>query len=198
MWMFKMKIYEESSYWLMLRVTQFIITVFCLILEIIQVILFMSLLQNTVPLSIYFSNNGQYKGEVKIWYYIVIGLSAIGLGKDFALHILKDYMKKDHSSLSKRIANLYPLYDGGLVCNAKGYDSEIIPHQYYLWCRSYLISTLLSWMNTLAFVITILFSSIILGQNEKNETILERTLFRFKHLRETPTNNPHIINVQTD
>ncbi|PKY38076.1 hypothetical protein RhiirA4_439124 [Rhizophagus irregularis] len=115
MWMFKMKIYEKSSYWLMLRVTQFIITVFCLILEIIQVILFMSLLQNTVPLSIYFSNNGQYKGEVKIWYYIVIGLSAIGL-----------------------------------------------------------------------------------GQNEKNETILERTLFKFKHLRETPTNNPHNINVQTD
>ncbi|CAB4411090.1 unnamed protein product [Rhizophagus irregularis] len=201
-----MKIYEKSSYWLMLRVTQFIITVFCLILEIIQVILFMSLLQNTVPLSIYFSNNGQYKGEVKIWYYIVIGLSAIGLGFCIA------YFKRLHEKgpfiiietiffllwLSSGIANLYPLYDGGLVCNAKGYDSEIIPHQYYLWCRTYLISTLLSWMNTLAFVITILFSSIILGQNEKNETILERTLFKFKHLRETPTNNPHNINVQTD
>ncbi|GBB93542.1 hypothetical protein RclHR1_21910002 [Rhizophagus clarus] len=199
---FKMEIYEKSSYWLMLRVIQFVVTVFCLILEIIQIILFMSLLQTASSLSTYFSNDGQYKGEVKIWYYLVIGLSAIGLGFCIA------YFNRLHEKgpfivietiffllwFSSGIANLYPLYDGGLDCNANDYDSELIPHQYYLWCRTYIISTLLSWMNTLTFVITLLFSLIILGQNKGNETILERTLFRFKHLLKT--NNPNNTNVQ--
>jgi hypothetical protein len=60
-----------------------------------------------------------------------------------------------------------------------------------------MIGTLLSWVNTLTFTITLLFSLIILGQNKRNETILERTLFRFKHLRKLPTNNPNNTNVQT-
>ncbi|RIA88486.1 hypothetical protein C1645_774769 [Glomus cerebriforme] len=202
-----MKIYEKSSYWLMLRVIQFIFTVFCLVFEIIQVIFFTSLIQSfdkdVAPLPIYFSNDSEYKGEVKIWYDIVIGLSFIGLG--FCIAYFKRLFKEGPFIIietiffllwsSSGIANLYPLYDGGgFVCSAYGYNSENLPHEYYLWCRTYVISALIGWMNTLTFVITILFSLIILGQNKKNETILERTLYRFKRLRRISTNITHNTN----
>ena len=63
------------------------------------------------------------------------------------------------------------MYDSkeGLVCNVNGYDSEVLPHQYYLWCRTYVISIFLSWMNVFTFFVAIILSMIISRKKKNND-----------------------------
>ncbi|RHZ79867.1 hypothetical protein Glove_140g138 [Diversispora epigaea] len=170
-----MKIYERKINWVRLRIFQFVLTLVILSLEAIQFSTFIRminyLIQDRISWSIYFVHDGTYNGQVKIWCFIVIGLTIITTG--FSLIRFGDIWTKGPKIwssidiflfllwISSDLANMYPVYEGqSLKCDAEGYDK---PSQLYylIWCHSYLASIIIGWLNTISFIISIILSGII-------------------------------------
>ncbi|CAG8499479.1 2320_t:CDS:2 [Acaulospora morrowiae] len=120
------------------------------------------------------SNIIRYNGQVKIWFYIVIGLSIMILGY-YLIHFKKIWKNGPYlwveiflflMWLSSGLANGYPIYGGGL-CNTDDYNKKPSQHFYWVWCWSYISSLAVGWINIILFSVSIYFARIILREKKK-------------------------------
>ncbi|CAJ0747740.1 20394_t:CDS:2 [Entrophospora sp. SA101] len=139
------------------------------------------LLKQDASISIYFSRNEKYNGEIKIWYYVVILLTLAALFYCFIFfkkvanrgpNLLLIDIFLTISWITSGITNLYPMYMGDkkLSCKAIGYDVSLVQHFYWKWCSTYFVAIVMSWITTTSFIMSLSLNIIFHVSEQKTDS----------------------------
>ncbi|CAB4478945.1 unnamed protein product [Rhizophagus irregularis] len=155
-----------------LKILQLLLSFVIFIIEMIQIEIYCAYISENnlpIPKSSFFLKQDFYNGEVKIWYYIVIIVTLIGIG--YYLSRFHKYWGMGPNIIIDLIffllwfvaglANLSPVYSGSdLSCPLiqSNLDST---QNLKLHCLYYIITLTLGWINTFLFLTTSVICHII-------------------------------------